>query len=228
MGQHMLPGNPPIPLILRRSARARRISLRVSSLDGRVTLTLPTRVAEDEALAFAAEKEAWLRRNLSRHAAPEVIDLGTRLPVEGVPRLICMGSTRRVRLDGDRLEVPDHRVGTRLAAWVRELARDRLTEACDRHACALGRPYNRLTLRDTRSRWGSCTADGALMFSWRLVMAPPRILDYVAAHEVAHLEEMNHSSAFWDVVTRLYGDHRPARRWLKSEGTVLHRYRFDG
>ena len=71
-----------------------------------MTLTLPARVAEDEALAFAAEKEAWLRRSLSRHAAPEVIDLGTRLPVEGVPRLICMGSTRRVRLDGDRLRCP--------------------------------------------------------------------------------------------------------------------------
>ncbi|MGI3163943.1 M48 family metallopeptidase [Pseudooceanicola sp. 200-1SW] len=227
MGQHLLPGNPPIPLILRRSARARRISLRVSSLDGRVTLTLPARVPEDEALAFAAEKEAWLRRNLSRHAPAEVIDLGTRLPIEGVPRLICMGSGRRVRLAGDRLEVPDHRIATRLAAWARELARDRLTEACDRHARALGRPYSRLTLRDTRSRWGSCTADGALMFSWRLIMAPPAVLDYVAAHEVAHLEEMNHSSAFWDLVTRLYGDHKPARRWLKTEGNVLHRYRFE-
>ena len=227
MGQHVLPGNPPIPLSLRRSARARRISLRVSSLDGRVTLTLPQKVPEREALAFAAEKEEWLRGHLSRNAAPEVVDLGMRLPVEGVPRLICMGMGRRVRLSGERLEVPGDRVGPRLGAWAKELARDRLSEACDRHAAALGRPYARLTLRDTRSRWGSCTAQGALMFSWRLIMAPPEVLDYVAAHEVAHLEEMNHSSAFWDVVTRLYGDHRPARRWLKTRGSVLHRYRFD-
>ncbi|MFM2356655.1 MAG: hypothetical protein RLZZ528_2391, partial [Pseudomonadota bacterium] len=111
-------------------------------------------------------------------------------------------------------------------AFLRVAARTRLNAACDRFAAALGRPYSRIALRDTRSRWGSCTQDGGLMFSWRLVMAPPEVLDYVAAHEVAHLAEMNHSDAFWSVVARLYPDHARQRRWLKAEGSLLHGYRF--
>lgn len=226
MGQHHLPGNPPIPLILRRSAQARRISLRVSSLDGRVTLTLPRRASEREALAFAAEKESWLRRHLAKQEAPVEVAPGLVIPVEGQARTIIEGPRRGIRLSPDQIEVPAQAPAARLAAWLRELARDRLSEACDRHAGALGLPYSRITLRDTRSRWGSCTEAGALMFSWRLILAPPEILDYVAAHEVAHLAEMNHSPDFWAVVTRLYGDYAPARAWLRNEGNALHRYRF--
>ena len=94
------------------------------------------------------------------------------------------------------------------------------------YAARLGKGYTRLTLRDTRSRWGSCTSDGGLMFSWRLIMAPPSVLDYVAAHEVAHLAQMNHSPAFWAEVTRIYGDFDPPRQWLRTHGADLHRYQF--
>ena len=90
----------------------------------------------------------------------------------------------------------------------------------------MGRTPGKLTLRDTRSRWGACTPSGDLMFSWRLIMAPARILDYVAAHEVAHLAQMNHSAAFWAEVTKLYPTHPEARRWLKAQGASLHHYRF--
>jgi predicted metal-dependent hydrolase len=90
----------------------------------------------------------------------------------------------------------------------------------------LGRRYTRLTLRDTRSRWGSCSATGALSYSWRLILAPPRVLDYVAAHEVAHLAQMNHSPAFWAEVARLMPDYESPRAWLRREGSALHRYRF--
>ena len=105
-------------------------------------------------------------------------------------------------------------------------ARDRLAGACDDYAALLGKPYARITLRDTRSRWGSCTSDGRLMFSWRLIMTPPEVLDYVAAHEVAHLAQMNHSPAFWAEVTRIYGDYQAPRQWLRDHGGGLHRYRF--
>jgi len=90
----------------------------------------------------------------------------------------------------------------------------------------LGRSYARLSLRDTRSRWGSCTSDGGLMYSWRLIMAPPEVLDYVAAHEVAHLAQMNHSPAFWAEVTKIYGDYAAPRNWLRANGSTLHRYKF--
>lgn len=228
MGQRVLPGNPPLPLTLRRSGRARRISLRVSSLDGRITLTLPRGVAEAEAMAFARSKEAWLRAQAGARPAAVAVGHGATLPVEGRPVTLEPGPGRAVRAEDGRLVVPGEgaQAGARVQGWLKALARERLAAAADRHAAALGRPYARITLRDTRSRWGSCSSAGALSFSWRLVMAPPEVLDYVAAHEVAHLAQMNHSPAFWAVVQRLYGSCDAERRWLREDGPGLHRYRF--
>ncbi|MCC1494587.1 M48 family metallopeptidase [Cognatishimia sp. F0-27] len=226
MGQIRLPGNPPIDVSLRRSARARRLSLRLSQLDGRVTLTLPRAVSEAEGLAFLSDKESWLRTHLDKRAASVTVSEGAVIPVEGRACRVVSTAGRRVRLEGDLLHVPGP-MGPRLQGWLRTLARDRLASASDRYAARLGRPYSKLTLRDTRSRWGSCTAAGGLMYSWRLILAPPDVLDYVAAHEVAHLAEMNHSPAFWATVQRLYGDWQTPRAWLRREGAGLHRYRFD-
>ncbi|WP_323779338.1 SprT family zinc-dependent metalloprotease [Leisingera sp.] len=226
MATHHLPGDPPVPLTLRRSARARRISLRISSLDGRVTLTLPKSLPERAALAFAEEKADWIRSHLEKH--PETVEagFGTLLPVDGQNRVVERAPGRRIQLDAGRIAVPGDNPGRVLQRCLKELARNRLAEASDFYAARLGKGYSRLTLRDTRSRWGSCTADGALMYSWRLILAPPAVLRYVAAHEVAHLQEMNHSAAFWAVVERLYGQYEAPRAWLRENGAGLHRYRF--
>ncbi len=229
MGIIELEGNPPISVILRRSARARRISLRMSGIDGRVTLTLPRFVSEREGLSFLREKEAWLRDHMDRRAAPVAVGVGAILPVEGVPRRIEAAPGRILVLGPERLGVPgpEGRVAARLKAHLKTLARDRLAAASDCYATALGKPYARITLRDTRSRWGSCSSTGSLSYSWRLILAPPEILDYVAAHEVAHLAHMNHSERFWRQVSDLYGDWRGPRRWLRENSAELHRYRFD-
>lgn len=228
MGQITLSGNPPIEVNLRRSSRARRMTLRLSQLDGKVTLTLPLQTPDREARAFVADKEAWLRGHLAGYAPPVRIGLGARLPIEGVMMQVRAGSGRRVRIEAGAILVPGpaEQASARLAGHIKSLARDRLAAASDHYADCLGRRYSKLTLRDTRSRWGSCSSDGGLMYSWRLVMAPPEVLTYVAAHEVAHLVEMNHSSAFWRVVTDLYGPWQAQRDWLKIHGAGLHRYRF--
>lgn len=225
-----LPGPPPVEITLRRSARARRFSLRVSRLDGRVTLSLPTWAREGEAMAFARDQEGWIRAALAALPQGATVGHGTVIPVEGRPLTLRPGTGRVIRIEGDALIVPGDgaRAGIRTAAFLKTLARDRLGAACDRHAARLGRPFRALALRDTRSRWGSCAPDGRLMFSWRLILAPPAVLDYVAAHEVAHLAEMNHSPAFWAVVARLMPDYGAHRRWLKTEGHALHAYRFGG
>ncbi|MFZ5963404.1 M48 family metallopeptidase [Thalassococcus sp. BH17M4-6] len=229
MGDVTLPGNPPIAVILRRSARARRLSLRLSQLDGRVTLTLPRRLPEREALAFLREKEPWLRGHLAARCADVQVGPGALLPVAGRDRRILPAEGRSLRLTDDALLVPgpEARIAARVQGWLKAQARDRLAAASDRYAGLLGRPYTKLTLRDTRSRWGSCSSTGGLMYSWRLILTPPEVLDYVAAHEVAHLAEMNHSPAFWSTVTQLYGDWHAPRRWLREHGAGLHRYRFD-
>lgn len=221
-------GEPRVEVRLKRSAQAKRLSLRVSQLDGRVTLTLPRHASDAEATGFIREKAAWLRGHVARFEADVPVGQGSQLPLEGRLIRVMQGEGRRVVLGDDRLFIPGppERTGRRLAAFLKELARDRLTAASDGYSAALGRPFARLSIRDTRSRWGSCSAEGTLMYSWRLIMAPPEVLSYVAAHEVAHLAEMNHSPAFWQVVEQLYGPHRAARGWLREHGARLHKYRF--
>jgi hypothetical protein len=227
----VLPGSPPVEVHLRRSARARRFSLRVSRLDGRVTLSMPLRAREGEALAFLRGHEGWLRETLQAlpGSAVERVGIGTALPVEGRVLLLSSGSGRAVRAEGDRLLVPGDpsTAGARVAAWLKVLARDRLADASARYAAQVGRPHGALALRDTRSRWGSCSPDGRLMYSWRLILAPPAVLDYVCAHEVAHLVEMNHSPAYWAVVARICPGWQAHRAWLRTEGQALHRFRFQ-
>lgn len=226
MGQTILAGDPPIEVTLKRSARARRLVLRVSRLDGRVTLTLPDHVPDRKAVEFARTREGWLRAALSNLPQAEGVGPGTRLPVLGQMLTLAPARVRAPRREGDHLVVPEGRPAAATAAWLKALARDRLAEASDRHAARLGRGYSALRLRDTRSRWGSCSSEGVLMYSWRLVMAPEAVLDYVAAHEVAHLARMDHSPAFWEIVARLCPDHARHRRWLREHGGALHRFTF--
>lgn len=232
MRQARLDGDPGIEVELRRSARARRLSLRVSRLDGRVTLTLPAWLPQREALAFLRDREEWIREALNDHVAPRPVRTGDSILFEGRPVMVTAGRTPAAVISDDRLILPERRLagagpGPAIAAFLRLAARDRLLPACDRHASRLGLDFGRVTLRDTRSRWGSCSPEGNLMFSWRLVMAPPDVLDYVAAHEVAHRAEMNHSPRFWAHVARLCPDHARHRAWLRQHGHGLHRYRFD-
>ena len=225
-----LPGDPPLDITLRRRARARRFSLRVSQLDGRVTLSMPLRAPESEALDFARDKAAWIRRKLAESPRRQAVAPGGQVPFEGRRLTVLAAAIPAVSVDGDRLLVPrgGAHAGARVQAFLKLMARQRLQQASERHCARLGRRFRRITLRDTRSRWGSCTADGALMYSWRLIMAPPEVLDYVAAHEVAHLAEMNHSPAFWAVVAGLMPGYEPHRHWLRRHGSALHRIDFSG
>jgi len=229
MGDLLLQGAPEIAVQLRRSARARRMTLRVSTLDGRVTLTVPNGVRPREIEAFVAEREEWIRRHVGKVSPHETVRYGAELPVLGTMRQGVPGKGRAPHLHGDEIAVPgpEAQVPRKLQGWLKATARSELAYASDRYSDALGRPYSKLTLRDTRSRWGSCTTAGGLMYSWRLIMAPAEVLSYVAAHEVAHLQEMNHSPAFWSIVEQLYGDYRAPRDWLRREGHKLHAYRFD-
>jgi len=225
---HILPGDPPVEVRIRRSSRAKRYSLRVSRSSGRVSLSLPMWAPETEALDFLRAREAWVRRHLANTPVVERACIGAQVPICGIPRPVMVGAGRGARFVEGRIEVPEGpREGPRIKALLTALARERVVQAVARHTEALGRSTGRVTLRDTRSRWGSCSSKGDLMFSWRLIMAPPEVLDYVVAHEVAHLAEMNHSDRFWAVCERLCPDYRRHRRWLKQNGTSLLAWRFD-
>ena len=213
---------------MRRNARAKRFSLRVSRSDGRVSLSLPMWAPEAEALAFLREREAWVRQHLDQAPGVQQARIGAELPICGVPRPVVAGTGRAARFFDGALHVPPGpREGPRLKALLRAMAREHLMAAVARHAQGIGKGHGRITLRDPRSRWGSCSAKGDLMFSWRLIMAPPEVLDYVAAHEVAHLVEMNHSARFWALCKHLSPKTDDYRRWMRAHGADLLAWRFD-
>lgn len=211
----------------RRSARARRMTLRVPRDGGTVVLTLPLHVALSAGAAFAESRLPWLLQAVDRRPLPSIARHGAMMPVAGAPLMLTAADVRVAAVSEGALLLPTGRpAGAVAQAFLKHRAMQALRAACDRHAATLGHGYRALVLRDTRSRWGSCTSDGRLMFSWRLAMAPPAVLDYVAAHEVAHLRHMDHSPRFWATVTELMPDHAPHRAWLRRHGADLMAWRF--
>jgi predicted metal-dependent hydrolase len=220
-------GEPAIEVRLRRNARARRMVLRVSHAARVPTLTVPPGVSLARARSFLREQEGWLRRHMAASHRDNVRD-GSVLPFGDAALTVRAASGRRMLCADGILHVPGSPgdLGPRVAAYLREEARRACTAAVSRHAARLGLRPGRISLRDPRSRWGSCTARGDLMFSWRLVLAPPAVLDYVVAHEVAHLQELNHSPRFWAVVRRLCPTFESSRDWLRRHGAALHGWDF--
>jgi predicted metal-dependent hydrolase len=220
-------------VVVKRRAAARRLTLRISHATGEVVLTLPERSAVATAVKFAHEHSGWIAHRVKRMPAPIALTAGAVVPYRGVPHRIVRWSGVRgiasASQDGDGAPIiavscDAAHVGRRVKDFLRgEAARD-LGHAVRHYTEKLGIPAKKITVRDTRTRWGSCSAGGRLSFSWRLVLAPPFVLDYLAAHEVAHLKEMNHSMRFWRLVHRLCPQTEEAERWLKRHGSGLHRY----
>lgn len=216
-------------VVIRRSQRARRLTLTVPQTGAPPRLTAPLGASEAELRMFLLRQSDWLRAALDR--APNIVAIGpdARVPVAG--RLLRVetraGPRRPPWIDGDLLIIEGAGApGPRIAAWLKERARAALLPIAASCAEEIGANMGRLSMRDQTGRWGSCTSRGDLSFSWRLAMAPPAALDYVAAHEAAHLIEMNHGPRFWALVTRLRPEWRRQREWLRHEGPALHRFRF--
>lgn len=217
---------PEIPYSVRRSTRARRIRVTVDPRDG-VEVVLPQRAREADAASAVVELRPWIERRLAEQAA-----LRERLerPPGTVPylggHLLLRPEAGRTRVHrrGDLLLVPGAAQAQRgaLERWYRRAARAEIAPRVDAAAAALGREVTRLTIRDQRTRWGSCTAAGALSFNWRLLLAPAKVLDYVVWHEACHLLVMDHSPRYWALVAEHLPSYREPQRWLRVNGAGLH------
>jgi predicted metal-dependent hydrolase len=243
-----LPGGD-LPYLLRRSPRATRLRVTIHPERG-VVVTLPAAARRgwgrpDTVIAtFLAEREPWVRRHLARQAAQRRA-LEERAGLDHGRVILFLGQPHRVRVidapagrrssrvtrvgadDGDELVVERaSRDGRPTAAilepWFRARARAAVTRAVERHAESLGMHPTRITIRDTTSRWGSCSRHGSLSFSWRLILAPPAALETVAAHELCHLQEFGHSDRFWALLEAQVPDHAAWRRWLRAHAAELH------
>jgi len=222
----------PIPAVMKRSARARRFILRIDGSGKGVVITVPMRASFKGALDFARSQEAWISRRLAQ--VPQAFHFieGARLPVRGKEHVIVRHS-RGERPAGApedgviRIACEAPHLERRVVEWLKAEARKDLLVSSHAHAKRLGVKVRRVTLRDPSSRWGSCSVDGALSFSWRLILAPSFVLNYVAAHEVAHLKEMNHGPHFWALCRKLCPHMDEAKAWLKRHGSQLHAIDFD-
>ncbi len=220
-----------VPVRLTRNVRARRIILRVDGHgpggDG-VTVTLPRNAAQREGMALVMDKADWVLKRLAELAPRVAFSDGAVVPLCGVDHLIRHAPNVRggVWRDGAEIFVTGglEHLARRLKDWFRAEARRHIRPRVRDKAAALGRAAGRITIRDTKSRWGSCSHDGNLSFCWRLVMAPEGVLDYVVAHEVAHLVEPNHGTEFWRAVRGLTGDVDGSQEWLRRNGEGLHRF----
>ena len=220
-----------IPLKIRISARARHIGLRVDASIGGAELVLPKGVSTKSGLNFAKTKSDWLLDHLAAIPAPVPFVEGAEIPILGNSHRILHVPTRRGmrgpvwRDDGHLFVSGDSvHVARRIRDWLKAEARRELTARAMKAAEDLEVVVKGITLRDPRSRWGSCSSSGNLSFSWRLILAPENVLHYVVVHEVAHRAEMNHGPKFWALVNGLIEDSETPRDWLRLHGTSLHRF----
>ncbi|MEM6851380.1 MAG: SprT family zinc-dependent metalloprotease [Pseudomonadota bacterium] len=220
-----------MPVRLRVNRRAKRLIVRVDPAEGAVVITAPSDRALPQAYAFAASRADWIEDQLAKAPRRVPFAPGETIPFRGAAHRLTLDPSRRVGVRRRSGETPELSIGgpaehapRRLEEWLRREAKAALTNRVERHAATLRRRVARMSVRDPQTRWGSCSSAASLSFSWRLIMAPPRVLDYVAAHECAHLAHMNHGPQFWRTVERLIGDPEPAKAWLRREGPKLHRY----
>jgi predicted metal-dependent hydrolase len=217
---------------LKRVATSRRFTLRVRTATRDVLLTIPSRSSLKAAREFAERHAAWIGTRLARLPQPVAFEPRAVTPLRGVAHrivhrpgergVVWLESSERgplICVAGERPHVP-----RRVVDFLKREARKDLEAAVARHAKQIGVKPRRIVLRDTVSRWGSCSSTGGLNFSWRLILAPPFVLDYLAAHEVAHLVHMNHSPLFWKLAKRLTQETDRAEVWLKIHGPNLHRF----
>ena len=213
--------------------KARRLILRLDERRREAVAVAPSKKKIGEAAAFARDRIDWIAEHLQALPEKMILQPGAQfmlrgeacqITVEGdgrVPKLE-IGPPLTLRVPGDQ-----ETTGKRVERYLRKAAKSDLSDSVIEYCETLGVEARRVTIKDTRSRWGSCTSDGRLAFSWRLIMAPPPVLQYVAAHECAHLLEMNHSPAFWAHVEACRPDWKKERAWLRQNGRDLHAVTAD-
>jgi predicted metal-dependent hydrolase len=218
-----------ITITPRRNALARRMVLRAAKNGQGFALTLPRRHSQRAIQEFLQTSAAWMGTQLSKQPPKAALANGVSIMLRGEEVTIQTtgklrgtvaynAETRTVTLPG-----ATNHIERRLTDWLKKQALADLRDATMAYATKMDVTYKRIAVRDQKSRWGSCTSDGTLSYSWRLILAPPFVLDYVAAHEVAHLSEMNHGPKFWRLVLTHCKETRRAKVWLKQNGNLLHR-----
>jgi len=224
-----------LPLRIVENDRARRLTLRIDAGGRGLRITVPPGISAREVERFLHRHQGWLEQRLAKVPDRPQVGPGIKIPLRGVPHTIVHEPGRRgtvsaalggdgpcLTVHGDRLHLP-----RRIADFLKREAKREIEALVEKHCAAVGRRAKAIRFRDTTSRWGSCTSDGTLSFSWRIMMAPPPVINYLVAHEVAHLKEMNHGPKFWKLCEELCPDTDRCKAWLKRNGGALQAIAFE-
>jgi predicted metal-dependent hydrolase len=215
-----------VELNVRLNPRARRLIVKVHPTSGEVIVIAPSKRALDRAVEFARGESDWIAKQLAHVPARVVLAPGAHIPFRGADHLILKAEAGPVSVEPGIIRIAGHaeHAPRRLLDFLKKQAKRELEQKSFEYGARIGIKPKRITVRDTASRWGSCSSTRSLSFSWRLILAPTFVLDYVVAHEVAHMKEMNHGENFWRIVKDLIGNVAPAQAWLRQHGSALHRY----
>ncbi len=232
--EHVVAGRT-LPLKIVENDRARRLTLRIDTSGQGLRITIPPGLGQSEVDLFLSRQQGWLEQRLAKVPKRPQVRPGIKIPLRGVPHLIVHEPERRgtvskgiidgvpvVYVHGDRRHLP-----RRLADFLKRQAKRHIEALVESHCQTVGRRATAVRFRDTSSRWGSCTSDGTLSFSWRIMMAPLPVINYLVAHEVAHLREMNHGPRFWRLCEKLCPDTEQCKAWLKRNGGALQAIQFE-
>jgi predicted metal-dependent hydrolase len=221
-----------VPVTIRINPRAQRHLIKVEPSNRSVVLVTPSRYTVESALEFAMQNRDWIAEEVAAVPRGKPFKPGRTIPYLGDKlKIVHRPYARRgVWIDGDKLNVSGalEHVDRRVKDFLKTRAREELAECAYEHARRARVKIARLAVRDTTTRWGSCSCSGTLSFSWRLVLAPYWVLDYVAAHEVAHLRHLDHSDRFWNLVDRLIPWADEGEEWLEDHGALLYAYGREG
>jgi predicted metal-dependent hydrolase len=228
-------GGRSLPITIRENQRATRITLRIEPGGKALKMTIPYGLHHRDVDDFLERHNGWLTAKLSKFSDEASVADGGKIDIRGVShRIEHTGSMRGLTHVAETAEgelvlrvsgLPEN-LSKRVATFLKKEARADLERLVAFHAKAVGKPVRSISMKDTRSRWGSCSHEGNLSFSWRIVMAPESVIDYLAAHEVAHLREMNHGPKFWALCEKLCPDMEVSKAWLKRNGSQLHAIDF--
>ncbi|MFA7275704.1 MAG: SprT family zinc-dependent metalloprotease [Pseudobdellovibrionaceae bacterium] len=217
-------------LVVKISSRARRLALRLDTQARKVNLIVPHRASMGKAYEFASANQNWIREKLGTLPRPIPFAHGAIIPIMGTPRTICLdksgGKITTITIQSDSIHIASRSgdIAPRLTRHLKTIASEEFYSIALEKAARLNKPITQFTIRDMKTRWGSCSTDGKMTLSWRLIFAPPEAIDYVIAHEAAHLIHPNHSPRFWKLCENLCTDFKAGSAWMREHGASLAQY----
>lgn len=220
-----------IPITFRTRKNAKNLGLRISRDRSQAIITLPPKISMNVVNDFLSKCELWAASRSLPLINKVFFEEGVKIPVLGFMRSLHFKNDLKVNfiLDQDKLLIHENlkqNTGA-IKLLLKQLAYDYISKKSHEYSKILEVNYSSVTLKNYTTRWGSCSSKGDLTYSWRLVFAPQYVINYLCAHEVAHLKEMNHSYSFWSCVALLVPDYKLAKGWLKEHGSTLFLYGPD-